>query len=729
MKFKLFRQLEGMDCGPACIQMIAFHYGKKISLYTLRDKCNVTRLGVSGDDIVNGSRALGFNAMPCFVPTDKVEKMPLSAIIHWRQSHFVVLFDIYTKNGIKYYHIADPQYGIVALPEIDFQESWTNNTEKGYAILLEPTEAFNKLVSERSSLRENIRSLCSPLYNSLSQYSSKFISVAILTTIIAVINWGMPFLLQNAVDKSINNKELSLVVLLLLGQIICFIGYYISAASNNVILTKLGFSVSINLLTKYLHKIIKLPISFFDTRLNTDLLQRMEDLKRIQNLLTNQLQMISLAIINLIVFSCILTYYDIRIFFVYILFSTLATVVSKRYLNKLQILNYSKFTWDAEIKNLNYEIICGMPEIKINNAQEKKIQDWEKVQHKINKVSLNTLFNSLYMSAWDSFIVQIGHILILIIVATSVINNELTIGVMMTISYIIGQLSNATNIVMSFFREVVETKTAIERVNEVFRRTDENSTASHRITQFGDIICKDVFFKYEGSYNPYVLKSINLNIPKGKFTAIVGVSGSGKTTLMKLLLSFYKPNSGVIFIGNKSLHETNTDFWRQECGVVMQSGYIYSGSVKENIALASIDVNIDDIKHAAKLACADDFISKLPRGYDTKIGNNGVGLSGGQIQRILIARAIYKQPQYLFFDEATSSLDATNEKTIMDNLYNFYKGRTVVVIAHRLSTVRDADNIIFLNDGKVVETGTHKELLALKGQYYELVKDQLELNK
>lgn len=412
---------------------------------------------------------------------------------------------------------------------------------------------------------------------------------------------------------------------------------------------------------------------------------------------------------------------------IFILFSFFSAFLSKYFLGKLKILNYSKFTLEAEIKNLNYELISGMPEIKINNAQDKKVAEWEKVQKRVNEISLKTLFNSLYMSSGTTFIIQFAQLIILVVAAYSVIQGNITIGIMMTITFIIGQLTNATNYIINFSREVVETKTAIERVNEVYRRKNENNPTITNIESLGDIICKNVSFKYEGSYNPYVLHNINLIIPKGKFTAIVGASGSGKTTLMKLLLSFYQPSQGQIFLGNKDISTCNTDIWREHCGVVMQSGYIYSGTVAENIALAFSESNIEDVILAAKIACADDFIKKLPRGYYTRIGNNGVGLSGGQIQRILIARAVFRKPQYVFLDEATSSLDASNEKLIMDNLSKFYVGRTVVVIAHRLSTVKNADNIVYLERGHIMEMGNHHALVAQKGAYYNLVKDQLEL--
>lgn len=727
MKFKLFRQLEGMDCGPACIQMVASHYGKTISLYTLRDLCNVTRLGVSGDDIVSGCVGIGLEAVPCMVGKEKITILPLPVIIHWRQNHFVVLYCIEENRGNRRYHIADPQYGKIIMSEIEFYENWSGEEDNGYAILMQPTERFEAIQSEEMSFSDSCKLFLYPLYESIKKFRGKILYVALLTILLLFVNWCMPFFFQKAVDIGIGNKDLSMVVMLMAGQLICFVGYSMAGALNNVILTKVGFNVSIDLLSRFLHKIIKLPLSFFDTRLNTDLLQRMDDLKRIQTLLTNHLQTITLALINFVVFSIILIYYDYCIFVIFSIFSIISFLLSKVFLNKLRILNYTKFSLDAEIKNLNYELVSGMPEIKINNAQDKKVSDWERVQSRINDVSLKTLFNSLYMSSWTNFITQFAQLTILVVAAYSVISEDITIGVMMTITYVIGQLTNATNTVINFSREVVETKTAIERVNEVYRRIDENDKDNNSSDITGDIRCENLSFKYEGSYSPFVLKNIDLTIPYGKVTAIVGASGSGKTTLMKLILSFYKPNMGSVLIGEKDLMQCNTDFWRSHCGVVMQSGYIYSGTVAENIALAYSDADIDRVKLAASIACADEFINNLPRGYNTRIGNNGVGLSGGQIQRILIARAIYKNPDYVFFDEATSSLDATNEKQIMDNLYKFYAGRTVVVIAHRLSTVKNADNIVFMDKGCIIERGTHRELVEKKGAYYHLVKDQLEL--
>lgn len=727
MSFKLFRQLEGMDCGPACIQMITCHYGKRISLYKLRDLCNVTRLGVSGDDIVSGCVGIGLNAVPCMVEKAKSRRLPLPTILHWRQNHFVVLYDIKESKDVCSYHIADPQYGKVVMSEDEFLENWCGKEDKGYAILIQTTDTFDAIESEQVPFAKQCKLFLMPLYESVKKFNKKFVLVALFSIFVLVANWCIPFFFQKAVDLGIGNRDLSIVIMLMVGQLICFLGYSIAGAINNVILTKIGFNVSIDLLTRFLHKIIKLPLSFFDTRLNTDLLQRMEDLRHIQILLTNQLQSLSLALINFIVFSAILIYYDIRIFGIFIIFSVVSVLVSKIFLNRLRILNYSKFSLDAEIKNLNYELISGMPEIKINNAQDKKVTDWEKVQTKINNVSLKTLFNSLCMSSGTNFITQFAQLTILIVAAYSVIREDITIGIMMTITYVIGQLTNATNIVINFSREVVETKVAIERVNEVYRRKDENTSDVIIPNQWGDIICDNVSFKYEGSYSPFVLNNINFVIPKGKVTAIVGASGSGKTTLMKLVLSFYKPTKGKIMLNGIELAQCNTDIWRQYCGVVMQNGYIYSGTVAENIALAYSDANINDVVFAAKLACADEFIMNLPRGYNTRIGNNGVGLSGGQIQRILIARAVYKRPEYVFFDEATSSLDATNEKQIMNNLYEFYEGRTVVVIAHRLSTVKNADNIVFLDKGGIIEMGSHQDLVEKKGAYFHLVKNQLEL--
>lgn len=729
MKFKLFRQLEGMDCAPACIQMIAHSYGKFISLYSLRDFCNVTRIGVSGDDIVNGCKAIHLEAYPCLVDRNKIDKLFLPTILHWRQNHFIVLYDIKEKSDGRLFFIADPQYGKIILREDIFMDEWCAKEEKGYAILIQPTENFYNIVSQKPTLKEEIGTITYIFREAFPKYKKNLITVLVLSILISIVSWCMPFLFQKAIDFGITNKDLSVVILMMLGQLVCFLGYSIAGAINNIILTKMGFNISIDFLTKFLYKIIKLPLSFFDTRLNTDLIQRMEDQRRIQNLLTNQLQSISLALINFLVFSAILIYYNLNIFFIFILFTFFSILHTQIFLNKLKILNYSKFSLDAESKNLTYELIGGMPEIKINNAQEAKVSEWEKLQRKINHISLKTLFNSLYMSSGNVFIAQFAQLLILIFAAYAVIQNQFTIGVMMTITYIIGQLSNASTIIINFSREIIETKISIDRLEEINRRKDENSVLYKEQIITEGIRFKNVSFKYEGSHSPYVLNDINLFVPKGKILAIVGASGSGKTTLMKLMLSFYLPTKGNIFIDSFIMQDCNTDAWRQCCGVVMQDGYIYSGTVSENIALSQTDPDYEKVYEAAKLACVDEFIRTLPRGYNTRIGNNGVGLSGGQKQRILIARSLYKNPNFLFFDEATSSLDASNEKKIMDNLYNFCKNRTIIIIAHRLSTVRNADQIIFLDKGQIVELGSHKELIQHKGAYYNLIKDQLDLEK
>lgn len=729
MQFRVYRQLEGMDCGPACIQMVADYYGRPIGLHRLRDYCNVTRLGVSAGDIENGCKAIGLDAQVCFVGKNVIDKIPLPAILHWRQNHFIVLYNIKHNSKGNSYFMADPQYGKVVLSEKVFMDEWIGMEDKGGAILIEPTRAFFDREREKKSVRNGIKKIADLLMGIIKTYPKSFSWVLILSLLAATANWLTPFFFQKAIDIGIGNKDLNIVMLMMFGQLSFFLGYSIFGNISNILLTKIGFNTSVTLLKTLLFKLIKLPISFFDTKLNTDLLQRIEDQRQVQQLFTSYLQTIYLALINFIVFSAILIYYNLYIYLIFLFFSIISLFYTRIFLKNLKILNYSKFTLDSINKNATYELIGGMPEIKINNAQQARITSWEQIQLKLNKTSLKALYNSIYLSSGTSFLMNFAQIIILIACAYFVIQGQMTIGIMMTITYIIGQLSNSTNNIINFIRQAQDTKLSFDRLEEIYRKEDENNDDKKNVSAFLNkgILFKDVSFKYEGSYSPYVLCNVNLFVPKGKATAIVGASGSGKTTLMKLMLAFYYPQMGDMYLDDEKMSIINSDMWRDNCGVVMQDGYIFSGSVAENIALAEIVPNMDKVEKAAKIACIDKFIDRLPLKYNTKIGNHGVALSGGEKQRIFIARAVYKDPQFIFLDEATNSLDANNERAIMENLYEFYKGKTVVTIAHRLSTVRNADQIIVLDNGEIVEKGTHDELTNLKGKYYHLVKNQLEL--
>lgn len=724
-------QLESMDCGPACIQMIAAFYGKHYSLRTLKLHCNVTRVGVTAKDVTTGCDAIGLkNAVVQIFPRE-LERLPLPAILYWRQNHYVVLYKMRKKRGKTLYYIADPSYRKVVLQEEAFMRDWLGDEKQGIALLLEPTEAFFEKPAEKRAYGEEIKKYLGIFREVLRKHRRGFLQVGLLTVIIALLNWAMPFFMQNAVDRGIGGQNMPLVMMLLLSQLFFFLGYSLSSALNNVILTRIGFRISVDFLTRYLYKLIRLPISFFDTKLNTDLIQRMDDQRRMENFLTGSMTSIFLSLVNFVVFSAILLYYNIFIFLIFLFFSFASTLYTRRFLDKLMTLNYARFTVSADSKNVVYELINGMTEIKINSAQASRISKWEKIQHALNAVTLRSLFTSLRLSTGTSFLSKLSDIIVMIGCAYFVIQEEMTIGIMMTILYILGQLSGATSSIIGFITSAQETKLALDRIDDIYQRPDEDNerkTAPPVPLRQG-LRLSGVSFKYPGSFNPFVLHHVDLTIPAGKVTAIVGASGSGKTTLMKLLLSFYYPQQGEIFLDDDKLSGINAEAWRRNCGVVMQDGYIFSGTIAENIALADEQPDMERVRKAAEIACLNDFVESIPMQYNTKIGKAGMGLSGGQTQRILIARAVYENPDFIFFDEATSSLDAHNERQIMQNLSSFYQGKTVIIIAHRLSTVSNADNIIFMDNGRIVEQGDHETLTMAKGAYYKLIKNQLELGK
>lgn len=727
MKFPFFRQLESVDCGPTCIKMISAYYGRKYSSQTLRKHCDITRVGITNNDVIQGCKKIGLHAITIQANQNELQRMPLPAIIYWRQEHYVVLYRI--KDGV--YYIADPMHGRIKIKEDLFVQSWRGDEKYGVAVVMEPTDEFYEKQGEDLSLWNEVRRFWSVISDTLTKYKARFSWVILLSILAVVANWFTPMLFQQTIDQGINQKDMNLVLMLILGQFMFFVGYTFSGTISNVIQTKIGFNIGIELLSRYLYKLIKLPVGFFDTKLNADLIQRISDQNRIEQFLTYSVNTIIITILNVIVFSGVLLYYNAIIFCVFTLFVIIATIYSKLFMHRRGMLDYVLFSVQSNDKNNIYEMINGMRDIKINSAQEARVARWETTQNAINKIRLKSLFLNFYMNVGTQFLNRFKDIAITAGCAYYVIQGQMSIGIMMTIVFVLGQLSNYVSQVINFFSSLQDTKLSLDRLDDIYLREDEDN--SQRASPCDGVRMglkmSDLSFKYPGSYHHFALKNINLDLPKGSVTAIVGASGSGKTTLMKLLLSFYHPTKGVVYLDDKSLSEISADKWRQQCGVVMQDGYIFSGTIAENIAIADIIPDIERVKQAAKIACIDAFIESLPMQYNSKIGASGIDLSGGQKQRIFIARAVYKNPKFIFFDEATSSLDANNERQIMNNLEAFYRDKTVIIIAHRLSTVSNADNIIFLENGSIVEQGTHQELTDKKGAYYRLVKNQLELGE
>lgn len=725
MKIPIYRQLESIDCGPTCIRMICSYYGKNHSLKFLKEKCSFSRLGITVADVIDCCKRVYLEAIAVKSNSSNLMKIPLPVILFWKQNHYVVLYKIEKHKNKTIYYIADPSFGKVKLQEDEFKKQWQDSSNQGVAILVQPTDNFWNVKVEREAANYTLLKEITKKY----QKYKREISISIMLLIVSMaLSWILPILFQKVIDNGVLHKNMSIVWQLMFVQFAFFVGYMLSNNFSSIILMKANFSISIDFLSELLSKIIKLPINFFDTRLNTDLIQRLEDQERLQRFLTFRLIDIFFSIVNLIVFSSLLIYYNAIVFGVFIITACIVILWTAHFLKERKYLDYSRFSAQSENKNTIYELIMGMPEIKVNNAQDTRVSVWRETQSKINDIALKALYLNYYQLMGNSFVNKAKDILITTFCAYLVIADQMTLGIMMSISYILGQLSGPVNQITSVTQAFQDAKISLDRLSDVQSKKDEcnqNKLPANFILK--QIKLVNVNFKYEGSFNPYVLKNLTMTIEPHKTTAIVGNSGSGKTTLLKLLLGFYYPQKGDIYANNIEMNKLDIDEWRTKCGVVMQDGYIFSGSVADNIALGDSNIDWKQVEYAAKIACIDEHINSLPNKYQTKIGKSGIDLSGGQKQRILIARAVYKNPELIIFDEATSHLDTANERQIMDNLKSFFCNRTVVIVAHRLSTVVNADKIVYLEKGYIAEEGTHEELSHKEGHYYNLIKNQLEL--
>ncbi|MBL7787088.1 MAG: peptidase domain-containing ABC transporter [Chitinophagales bacterium] len=726
-KFKFYHQLEVLDCGPSCLKMILHHYGKNYSMAELRQKCNINRSGVTLHDISKGAKETGFSTLAAFLTIEELYKMPLPCILHWNQEHFVVLYKIVPTK--KLFYIADPGYGNIKLSEEDFKKQWQPNSNKGVALLLEPAGNFNALVPQISE-ENQLRRIFSFLHKHLIPQKSKLIGISLLLILASLATWLFPYLLSYMIDNGVSKKDINIVFWVLLAQVVLFVSQLVADWLRGMVSVHLSTQLSMDIILDFVKKLVKLPINFFDNRLYTDIIQRLDDHNRIEEFLSYMVVQFIFSLFTFVFLSYTLASYNIYAFGLFMLLSVMSTAWVWLFLGKRQIIDYARFHIKAENRNVITETIMGMTEIKINNAQAGKIQQLSNFQQKLYylNVAATRLYYHQQVGAYG--INQLKGIIITGLCAYWVIEGQLTLGAMMSISYIMGQLSQPLQSFIDFFRSAQDAKIAFSRLDEIQRKENENVDRKINVLTNLEkgIQFDNVSFKYDGSHAPFVLQNISLNIPAGKVTAIVGESGSGKTTLLKLLLNFYAPQNGTIIIDDTNICEINPDKWRDICGIVLQEGHIFSGTIAENIALGKQTIDYQYLEKVCQMACLSSFIDGLPLGVHTKIGKAGIELSGGQKQRILIARAVYKNPECLFFDEATSSLDANNERVITENLQQFYKGKTVVVIAHRLSTVKNADQIITLHQGKIVEIGSHTQLAQQKGYYYQLIKNQLELS-
>lgn len=726
-KFPTYRQTESKDCGPTCIKIIAKHYGKVINTQQLRDLSETTREGSSLMGLSDAIESVGFKSLGVKLSAEKLHEAPLPCILHWNKNHFVVLYKI--KKGL--FYISDPAHGLITLNKEEFLKHWIGNnatetTEEGIALLVEPTPKF---YSEEFDKDEKFG--FSFIFKYLFKYKKFIVQLIIGLLAGSLLQLILPFLTQSIVDVGIKNQDINFVYLILIAQLSLFIGRALLEIIRSWILLHLSTRINISLISDFFIKLMKLPISYFDVRMTGDLLQRINDHKRIERILTTSSLSVLFSMFNLIIFSLVLGYYSLQIFGIFVLGSVLYFGWVLFFFKKRKELDYKRFAEVSQEQSKVIELINGMQEIKLHNAEKRMRWNWEYVQARLFKVATKNLALEQTQSVGSNFINELKNMLITVLSAKLVIDGDITLGMMMAISYIVGQLNSPISQLITFMRDVQDAKISLDRLGEIHGMEDEEKPEDNKATNVpknAAIKLKNISFRYTGGLEP-VLKDLSLEIPANKTTAIVGVSGSGKTTLMKLLLGFYKPDKGDISVENFSLNSISPKAWRQECGVVMQEGYVFNDSIAKNIAVGEDFIDRDKLAHAINVANISDYIEALPLGYNTKIGSEGSGLSTGQKQRLFIARSVYKNPNYLFFDEATSALDANNEKVIMENLNNFFKDKTAVVIAHRLSTVKNAHQIVVLDRGKIIEQGNHEELIKLKGNYYELVKNQLELGK
>nr|WP_115888110.1 peptidase domain-containing ABC transporter [Flavobacterium cutihirudinis] len=724
--FPFYKQPDAKDCGPTCLRIIAKYYGKVIELQQIRNFSETTREGSSLLGLSDAGEALGFRTLGVKVNFEMLQKeMPLPCIVHWNNQHFVVVYKI--KKDIVY--VSDPSHGLITYSKEEFIKFWIGKnahekTEEGIALLLETTPEFYANEWET----ENSRKSFSYLTKYLFRYKSLVIQLVIGLAAASLFSLLFPFLTQSIVDVGIQTQDLNFIYLILLAQLMLFAGQTAIEVLRSWIMLHLSTRIHISLVSDFFIKLMKLPISYFDSRMTGDIMQRIGDNRRIEQLLTGSSLNVMFSLLNLVIFSFVLAFYNLQLFLVFLIGSIIYLAWILFFLKKRKELDYKRFSQVSNEQSKVIELINGMQEIKMHNAEKQKRWGWEFVQIRLFKVNMQSLTLEQWQSVGSNFINHLKDLLITFFSATLVVKGELTLGMMMSVQYIIGQLNNPLMQMVSFVRSLQDAKISLERLGEIHDKEDEEDVLNPKIHDLGhsDISIKNLSFRYAG--NPdYVLEDLSLLVPKQKTTAIVGTSGSGKTTLLKLLMKFYEPNGGEIFLDKMKFSSISPSAWRGKCGVVMQEGFIFNDTIANNIAVGEDYVDKKKLLHAVETANIRDFIESLPLSYNTKIGNEGAGISGGQKQRLLIARAVYKNPDYLFFDEATSSLDANNEKVIMENLNDFLVGKTAVIIAHRLSTVKNADQIVVLEKGKIVELGTHRELILAKKNYYELVKNQLEL--
>jgi len=724
-------QLDGMDCGPSCLRMIAKHYGRSFSVQQLREKSYILRNGVNLLGLSEAAESIGMRSLCVRTTIQKLkDQARFPCIIHWNQEHFVVLYKITKKKDKWFFHVADPAHGLLKYEEQEFKNCWISTvhegTERGVVMFLETTPQFY----EAEAIKYEGLSIWF-LLKYIKPYQSMIKPLFIGLLLGSLLQLVLPFLTQSIVDQGIGHRKLSFIQLVLIAQLVLVISRTLIDVIRRTILLHISTRVNVSLISDFLTKLMKLPMRFFDSKLSGDLIRRIEDHKYIESFLTQSVLNILFATVTIIIFGIVLSVYNIKIFLVFLICSILYIGWVKMFMKKRADLNRKNFQQMSLYQTNLMQLIYGMQDIKLLGCEKQKRWEWENIQAALFRISIKSLNLGQWQQVGAVLINEVKNILITVLSAVAVINGHITLGVMLSIQYIIGQMQGPIEQFVYFMQQEQDAQMSLERLGEIHGQADEEQSDQNDIIEVDQelpLAFKNVSFTYGSKKSKLVIQDMSLDIPFGKTTAIVGLSGSGKTTMIKLMLGFYPPTDGDVMLGNHSLKHISFREWRKHCGVVMQEGYIFNDTIANNIAEGHDEVDKERLLYSVKMANIQDYIEGLPLRYNTKIGNAGQGLSQGQKQRILIARAIYRNPEYIFFDEATNALDTNNERVIQENMKQFFTGKTVVIVAHRLSTVRDADRIVVLKQGQIVEKGTHSELVALQGDYYNLVRNQLELS-
>lgn len=713
-----------MDCGATCLRMVFKYYGQQVSIHKIRKLCQTTKNGVNLLGISEAAEKLGFRTYGVRLSLEQLGDVELPCILHWNQNHFVVLYKVRKRR----YYISDPATGLVIYDHKEFANNWYSAKElhTGLSLILSPGPEFYQLYEDEPDLALGWRKMFTYFYRFRRLFVQLILGM-VLGTILQLIT---PFLTQSVVDIGINTQNISFINLVLIAQLMLFMGSISVSFIRSWIMLHISTRVNISILTDLLIKIMKLPMSFFDIKTHGDLMQRMADQHRIESFLTGSTLNTLFSLVNMLIFGVLLIIYNKTIFLIFFVATVLYTLWILFFMKYRRDLDNKRFKISSENQTYMVEMIQSIKDIKINNAQKQKRWGWEALQARLFKFKVKSLALSQYQSIGSMAINQAKGILITYISAKAVIDEDMTLGGMMAVQYIVGMVSSPVESLLAFMESYQDAKISMERLNEIYEAEEEEDIKKDYLTQLPgemSIEIRNLTFRYYGAGNEPIFSNLNIHFPAGKTTAIVGASGSGKTTILKLLLRFYDYEEGEIFVGDKRIEQLDFSLWRDSCGAVLQDNYVYADSIERNIAVNEEAPDREQLRKAIEIANLEEFIAEQPFGMATKIGTAGKGLSQGQRQRLMIARAVYKEPKFIFLDEATNSLDANNEKTIIGNLDHFFQQRTVIVVAHRLSTVRNADNIIVIEKGEVVEQGTHTQLTRSKGKYFELVKNQLEL--